>query len=151
MKHKWYVMLECFKVGLYRQGIVHDLSKFSPTEFLPSAKYFQGTKSPTEKERIEKWYSEAWLHHKGRNKHHHHYWIDIDRGNIIPVEMPEKYVLELCCDFIGAGKSYNAKGFNQKEPIKYFKENVDKTYIHPNTVKSIENHLMRYSIYGSLK
>ena len=54
MRHKWYVMVECFKVGLYRQGIVHDLSKFSITEFMPSARYFQGDKSPTEKERIER-------------------------------------------------------------------------------------------------
>lgn len=65
--------------------------------------------------------------------------------------MPEKYVLELCCDFIGAGKAYNPKGFNQKEPLKYFKENVCKEWIHPNTVKKIEEHLTKYSLFGSLK
>ena len=151
MKHKWYVMVECFKVGLYRQGIVHDLSKFSITEFMPSVRYFQGDKSPIEKERIERWYSEARLHHKGRNKHHQHYWIDIDRGNIIPVEMPEKYVLELCCDFIGAGKAYNPKGFSQREPYDYFMNKIDKKYIHPKTVKDIEGYLASYAITWKLK
>lgn len=151
MRHKWYVMVECFKVGLYRQGIVHDLSKFSITEFMPSARYFQGDKSPTEKERIERWYSEARLHHKGRNKHHQHYWIDIIDDKLTPVEMPEKYVLELCCDFIGAGKAYNPKGFNQKEPLKYFQEKVNKARIHPKTVKDIEGYLVSYAITWKLK
>lgn len=31
-KHKLTVMDLCFKVGLIRQGLAHDLSKYSPTD-----------------------------------------------------------------------------------------------------------------------
>ena len=75
-KHKIYVMRECFRVGLYRQGLLHDLSKYSWTEFRIGCRYYQGTRSPNNAEREEKGYSSAWLHHKGRNKHHYEYWID---------------------------------------------------------------------------
>ena len=69
-------MQHCFQVGLYRQGLLHDLSKYSPKELLPGFRYFQGDRSPNDAERKAKGYSSAWLHHKGRNKHHLEYWID---------------------------------------------------------------------------
>ena len=75
-QHKLTVMQYCFAVGLYRQAILHDLSKYSPTEFLIGAKYYQGNRSPNNAEREAKGYSSAWLHHKGRNKHHFEYWLD---------------------------------------------------------------------------
>ncbi|MCD8119452.1 MAG: DUF5662 family protein [Lachnospiraceae bacterium] len=79
--HKWLVMKHCFAIGLYRQGLLHDLSKYSPVEFLPGAKYYQGGKrSPNNAEREDRGYSQAWLHHKGRNKHHMEYWIDYQPG-----------------------------------------------------------------------
>ena len=74
--HKLLVMKHCFKVGLYKQGLLHDLSKYSPTEFLVGCRYYQGTRSPNNAEREATGYSTAWLHHKGRNKHHYEYWID---------------------------------------------------------------------------
>lgn len=79
--HKWLVMKHCFAIGLYRQGLTHDLSKYTLTEFLPGAKYYQGGKrSPNNAEREDRGYSQAWLHHKGRNKHHMEYWIDYQPG-----------------------------------------------------------------------
>ena len=74
--HRALVRKYCFKLGLYRQGLMHDLSKYSPTEFFVGAKYYQGYRSPNTAERLERGYSSAWLHHKGRNKHHLEYWID---------------------------------------------------------------------------
>ena len=76
------VMHNCFMRGLYRLGLVHDLSKYSWTEFSVGAKYYQGTRSPNDAERESKGYSSAWLHHKGRNKHHLEYWVDysVDRN-----------------------------------------------------------------------
>lgn len=67
LKHKTIVCGFCFKCGLYRQGLTHDLSKLSPAEFIPGVRYFSGKRSPNEQERTEKGYSAAWLHHKGRN------------------------------------------------------------------------------------
>ena len=39
--HKILVMQGCFKVGLYGQGLLHDMSKYSPAEFLVGARYYQ--------------------------------------------------------------------------------------------------------------
>ena len=69
-QHKLLVMQNCFRVGLFKQGLLHDLSKYSPAEFLTGVHYYQGDRSPNAAEREEKGYSSAWLHHKGRNKHH---------------------------------------------------------------------------------
>lgn len=74
--HKILVMQGCFKIGLYKQGILHDLSKYSPSEFWVGVKYYQGTQSPNNAEREALGYSSAWLHHKGRNRHHYEYWLD---------------------------------------------------------------------------
>ena len=84
--HKWYVFIECCKEGIIWQGIIHDLSKFSPQEFIPSAKYYNGDGNDKE-------YQEAWLHHKGHNKHHWEYWVDwhSDTGDYIVSEIPLRY------------------------------------------------------------
>lgn len=80
-RHRHKVMRLCFKVGLYKQGLLHDLSKYTPSEFIPGVKYFQGNRSPQAKERELFGYSAAWLHHKGRNKHHFEYWVDSGANN----------------------------------------------------------------------
>jgi len=125
-KHKWYVMIECFKRGLYWQGIVHDLSKYSLTEFRESAKYFQGTGTPINKIKAELGYSGAWLHHKVRNKHHWEYWTDFFEGEIKACPIPNKYIEEMCCDMIGASKAYLKGKYDSKEPLKYFLERKEK-------------------------
>lgn len=124
-KHKWYVGIECFKRGLYWQGIVHDLSKFGFTEFFTSARYFQGDSSPIDAEKKERGYSIAWLNHKAKNKHHWIYWTDRKDGKEIAVPMPDKYIKEMLCDYIGAGKAYNKTKYTNQSPLNYY-ENVDK-------------------------
>ena len=107
--HKRLVARHCFKVGLYRQGLTHDLSKFAPVEFIPGVKYFRGYRSPNEIERIEKGYSAAWLHHKGRNKHHFEYWIDFapdkSRG-LIGNRMPLRFLVEMVMDATAASPTW---------------------------------------------
>ena len=103
--HKFLVMQGCFRLGLYRQGIMHDLSKYSPTEFLVGVKYYLGTRSPNDGERMDKGYSSAWLHHKGRNKHHLEYWIDYNPEadhQMTGLVMPVQYVAEMFCDRVAA-------------------------------------------------
>ena len=110
--HKYLVMKGCFAVGLYRQGICHDLSKYSWTEFRVGAKYYQGNRSPNNAEREDIGYSSAWLHHKGRNRHHYEYWVDYStqsiEGGMAPVPMPRKYVAEMLMDRIAASKTGEA-------------------------------------------
>lgn len=120
-RHKAVVYRECKACGITWQGIIHDLSKFSMIEFLPSAKYFQGDKSPIEAEKAKNGYSVAWLHHKGCNKHHWEWWTDFDNnGNIIANKIPYKYVVEMVCDWIGAGMVYSGEKWTQDEPINYY-------------------------------
>ena len=121
-RHKWYVYQECKKCGLLWQGIVHDLSKFGITEFCSSARYFQGNRSPIEAEKESIGYSLAWLHHKGYNKHHWEYWTDFNDkdGSVIVNKIPTKYVIEMICDWIGAGKAYNQGKWIQSDPLSYY-------------------------------
>lgn len=110
-RHRHKVIANCARAGILRQGLIHDLSKYSPTEFILGAKYFQGTRSPNEKERELYGYSQAWMHHKGRNRHHYEYWNDYNpkTKQIENVEMPVKYVIEMFCDRVAASKIYNGK------------------------------------------
>ena len=106
--HRRLVRQHCFRLGLYWQGLTHDLSKFSPVEFWAGVKYFQGDRSPNDAQRRDKGYSASWMHHKGRNRHHFEYWTDygVSGEGIIGVEMPKKYVAEMFCDRLAASKVY---------------------------------------------
>ena len=119
--HKYLVMKGCFAVGLYRQGICHDLSKYSWTEFRVGAKYYQGNRSPNNAEREDIGYSSAWLHHKGRNRHHYEYWVDYStqsiEGGMAPVPMPRKYVAEMLMDRIAASKTYRGSAYKDSDPL----------------------------------
>ncbi len=118
-KHKYYVMKLCFRFGLYKQGLKHDLSKYSWCEFSTGAKYYLGYKSPNSNERDQIGYSSAWLHHKGRNKHHWEYWIDFTSKGIITIEMPIKYVVEMFCDRVAATMVYQGDNFDFTAPLDY--------------------------------
>lgn len=131
--HKWYVLKACFKVGLYWQGITHDLSKYSFKEFFTSAKYFQGDKSPIEAEKAKIGYSVAWQHHKGHNPHHWQYWLDFDEGKLICLPMPPKYLAEMMCDWIGAGKAYNKGKWTVDEYFKWYANHRNTTIIHKSS------------------
>ena len=118
-RHRHKVLIHCARAGILWQGLRHDLSKFSPSEFIPGVKYYQGTRSPNEGEREDKGYSLAWMHHKGRNKHHFEYWSDFNVKSFRnePVEMPYRYVAEMFCDRLAASKTYNGKKYKQTDPF----------------------------------
>ena len=142
-KHKLLVMKGCFAVGLYRQGFMHDLSKYMPSEFLVGAKYYQGTRSPNNAEREAIGYSSAWLHHKGRNKHHYEYWLDyssrgMKNGNILePAKMPTKYMVEMVMDRIAASKNYLKEDYTDASPLAYLDGAKDVNLIHKDTYRQL--------------
>lgn len=140
--HKYLVMQGCFKVGLYKQGILHDLSKYTPTEFLVGAKYYQGDRSPNNAEREAIGYSSSWLHHKGRNKHHYEYWIDYSTkeipGGMAPAPMPNKYIVEMLMDRIAACKVYHGEDYTTKAPLAYYELGKDMAPLHKVTRKKLE-------------
>ena len=148
MEHKYLVMKQCFAVGLYYQGITHDLSKFCPEEFINGCRYFQGGKrSPNNREREVKGYSQAWMHHKGRNKHHFEFWNDYrvrtESGQfpVKAVRMPRRYVAEMLMDRIAASKTYLKGDYTQHEPLKYFRKGKGKMLMDPRTAGELERML----------
>ena len=149
-RHRHLVMRNCFECGLYWQGLTHDLSKYGFTEFWLGAKYYLGTKSPHHLERQEKGYSEAWMHHKGRNKHHAEYWVDINLKSLQyePVDMPDKYIAESICDRIAASKNYNWKNFEPHMALDYYHKEKTKLPLHPNTDRKFEFLLKLYAEKG---
>ena len=149
-KHRHVVIVHCFKAGVFWQGLRHDLSKYSPTEFIPGMKYYAGTHSPNETERAKFGYSLAWIHHKGRNKHHFEYWTDYNpKSKVVePVKMPMRYVAEMFCDRVAAGKIYNGKNYNDKSPIEYFMKAKGRRVIHPETSDLLESLLVMLSEEG---
>ncbi len=140
--HRHLVMMGCFQVGLYRQGLLHDLSKYSLSEFLVGVKYYQGTRSPNNAEREAIGYSSAWLHHKGRNKHHYEYWIDYSLhaipGGMMPCPMPNKYIAEMVMDRVAACKTYQGAAYTQRSPLEYYLEGKDPAPLHEYTRTNLE-------------
>lgn len=149
--HKWLVMKYCFRLGMIKQGLLHDLSKYTPVEFKVGAKYYQGTRSPNTAEREARGYTTAWLHHKGRNKHHMEYWIDYDltgKGGMIGMKMPVKYVVEMFCDRVAASRNYNPDTYNDSFPLAYYERGKSKYLLHPETAQLLEKLLKMLAEQG---
>ncbi len=149
--HKVLVMKHCFKVGLYKQGLLHDLSKYTPTEFFAGVKYFQGDRSPNDAQKEDKGLSTSWLHHKGRNKHHYEYWIDYKfkkEDGLTGMKMPVEYVVEMFCDRVAASKIYNKENYTDADSLNYYHKGKDYYMIHPQTDALLRKLLKMLAIKG---
>lgn len=144
IKHRHEVMKNCFKSGIFIQGLTHDLSKFSPSEFLVGVTHYQGYRSPNEGEREDYGYSKAWMHHKGRNKHHFEYWTDynIETRRLEPIKMPKKYVIEMFCDRVAASKVYLGENYDDSAPFRYFDNGRARRVMHEKTSEELEKLLV---------
>lgn len=153
LHHKNLVRKGCFKVGLYRQGILHDMSKYHPVEFLVGCKYYQGNMSPNNAERKAKGYSAAWLHHKGRNKHHLEYWIDYsaEQGIMTGMQMPTKYVVEMFIDRMSASKNYMKGDYTDQSPLQYYEKGKGHYMLHPASARLLEELLQMLADEGEEK
>ncbi len=149
-KHRHKVIQHCFKAGIGIQGLFHDITKYSPSEFIPGAKYYLGDKSPNEKERELFGYSEAWMHHKGRNKHHYEYWSDVDTRTHTyePVKMPMRYLTEMFCDRVAACKIYRGDKYTNSSALEYFMRGNAKNLMHRETAETLEEWLRMLSERG---
>ena len=163
IRHKWFVMNECFKVGLYWRGLKHDLSKFYPSEFIPYARYFYGDKKPKRDntgyykptDTGDKDFDFAWLLHQKRNDHHWQWWIlPEDEGSIKVLPMAQDALIEMVCDWIGAGK---AQGFLSppKEPLKecraWYEKNQHKMNLNNATRENINYILYVHNGYRQVQ
>ena len=136
IRHKYFVMIECFKHGLYWQGIVHDASKLLPSEFFPYVNHFYGKNNEDKKDNA---FDYAWLLHQKRNKHHWQWWLlQEDDGDVKKLEMPMKYIKEMLYDWKGAARAQGVGNKKNNYLIKkwYYKNcnkiklnNVTRAYI----------------------
>ena len=133
-------MVGCFRVGLYWQGLTHDLSKYTPTEFLIGVKYYQGVRSPNTAEREDKGFSEAWMHHKGRNRHHYEYWSDISpqTKQYASLPMPRKYLVEMVMDRRAACMTYQGPRYTDGAALEYFRKSIERNHMHPQTRQELD-------------
>ena len=138
------VLTHCFKAGIPFRGLLHDLSKYSPYEFVGGAKYYQGNRSPNEKERELFGCSKSWMHHKGRNRHHFEYWNDVNPATKLyePVKMPAVFLKEMFCDRVAASKIYQGDKYTDAHPFEYFARGNARLYMHEETAAMLEKLLI---------
>ena len=139
-KHKLLVCKYCFKFHLYKRGLLHDNSKYNIKEFYENIKYYNDNKSPIQICREQNGFSKAWLHHKGRNPHHWEYWVDLSTNPLTLPIIPYEYQIEMLCDFIAAGQTYN-KNWSPKDEYRWWIDNRDKIIMNEVNKKFIDNYL----------
>ena len=137
----------CIKVGEPWRGFMHDISKYSPTEFWEGIKYYNGEHSPITDCKKANGYSKAWLHHKGRNKHHSEYWVDFSAPEKTPI-MPYKYVAEMLCDKLAAGIIYKGKDWTKDYPLQYWSREKEKILINEKLKNLVTDFLEQVSKNG---
>ncbi len=148
-RHRFFVFLNCARCGIFVRGLLHDLSKYRPSEFLLSAKYCTGKKSPIgEERRAEGGYSTVFIYHTRRNRHHFEYWVDVTSGDVVLKPIPYQYVLEMCCDMISASRVYNGKAFSPEMPLAYFLSTEKKAMLHSASKDFVKEVLSRYRDTG---
>lgn len=148
-KHRWIVFKLCCKAGITWRGLVHDLSKYSPTEFWGSVKYYQGGKrSPIPIQKEQEGFSKVWLHHRAKNKHHSAYWYDSKAPVKAPI-IPYKYAVEMICDKLSASIVYTGKEWTKETELNYWKEKErDIEPINENIKKFFDEVFEQVSIDG---
>ena len=144
-QHKLLVMQNCFRVGLYKQGLLHDLSKYTPIEFIPGVIYYQGDRSPINREKELKTCSRGWLHHKGRNLHHFEYWIDYavnPKDGFIGAKMPKRFVAEMVIDRISASRNYQKENYTCRSAWEYYARAKD-VYVMNDETRFLLEYLLK--------
>ncbi len=149
-RHRLKVLILCCRAGIIWRGLVHDLSKYAPVEFFEGVKYYSGNRSPIKNCKDVNGYSEAWLHHKGRNKHHYEYWYDYETRITSPV-MPYKYFVEMVCDSVAAGMIYRGKKWTKEYQLTYWLKTKDYAKINPKMDKLLTQVYMDISRLGIKK
>ncbi len=147
LRHKWFVFVGGVRTRapLWRL-VVHDWSKFTRSEWGPYVRQFYApdgsnragvrrkdggydlAEQPYEFQR-------AWLGHQRRNKHHWQAWVLLgDNGQLVPIEMPERYVREMVADWIGAGRAITG----QWDPRPWYEKNRSLMVLHDETRVRVE-------------
>lgn len=149
LKHKWYVFLAGLKTGapLWRL-VVHDLSKFLPSELPHYNRQYYGKADDLEG------YAATWCKHQNRNPHHWEYWIPRTGSpgfpDNMPIPMPEWAVREMVADWMGAAKAYQG-AWPVAGKWTWFEQNHYKLKLHPHTWEILLRVLVECGLLGNVK
>ena len=142
--HKYWVFKYCCKCGIPIRGLLHDMSKFSPSELIPNLKYIEPGKSPINVAKEKDGYSKAWMHHKSHNPHHYEYWMDRFDNGCYVTRMPFECMVECLCDYLAANRAYNPK---EKKPyhseLEWWKKERKIKTMHPDNIRFLDHVLMQ--------
>jgi len=149
IRHKWFVFVAGLRVGripLWRL-VIHDWSKFMPSEWFPYVDYFYGDYPPWDlaklwpgyggrtKESVALSFDRAWLHHQHHNPHHWQHWIlRNDDGSTKPLAIPVHFAREMVADWMGAGRAITGKW----DAANWYLKNRDKIVMHEDTRYLVE-------------
>ncbi len=146
LRHKWFVYLASKKTGCsFWRALIHDWTKFLPIEWKPYAETFYNHDGSKRYEESPEFHG-AWLHHQKWNKHHWQYWMLYeDDGGWFATDMPEKYILEMVADWMGAGRAITGKW----EVVHWYNKNQSKIVLSSNTRARVKELLFSDPIYRS--
>lgn len=145
LRHKWFVFLECCRLGIPWRGVVHDLSKLRPSEFLPYARFFHNPDGSRRQVRSKTGYYKptdtgdaafdfAWFCHQKRNDHHWQWWVlpeDVSGVKVLPMSHVAR--LEMLADWRGAGRAQGTP-----DTLAWYRSNGHKLQLHPETRQWVE-------------
>lgn len=145
-RHQWYVRIACFRCGLWKRGLLHDWSKWTPAEFFPYARFF-GRTNPRTKSGYYKptdtgdpAFERAWLHHAHNNDHHWQHWAIVTEDGFKCYPMPYDAIKEMICDWWGAGRAQKS----ELTVLEWYNINSKKMRFHTKTRQMLEWLLERY-------
>ena len=150
LRHKWFVFLEACKLGIPWRGLVHDLDKLRPDEFIPYARFFHNPDGRKRQVRNRTGYYKpddtgdaafdfAWFLHQKRNRHHWQSFVfPLSAGGERIMPMQRADVLEMIADWRGAGRAQGTP-----DTIAWYCQNGDKLRLHPDTRVLVESLLER--------
>lgn len=146
LRHKWFVFLAAWRLGVPWLGLVHDLSKFRPSEWRPYVAFFHGKKAKPRRDSTGYYkptdtgdaaFDFAWLLHQKRNRHHWQWWVLPDDGGGLKVlPIPDRYRREMLADWRGAGRAQGTP-----DTLKWWLANNHKMRLHPETRAWLEAQL----------
>jgi len=140
LRHKWFCFVGCWRISpilsrTFLLGIIHDWSKFRPSEWSPCATHFFSD-GPDIFDIVKENFYFAFLHyHVQRNKHHWQHWVAIcDSGVHKCFDMPDCYIMEMVADWYAAGRAISGR----RLVTPWYEVNKDKILLSPMSRIKVE-------------
>lgn len=146
VRHRFFVFVECCKLGIPLRGFLHDRSKYRPSEWFPYVGFFHGKGKTFKRDKTgyykptdtgDSAFDFAWLLHQKRNDHHWQWWIlPSDEGGVKVLPMSSQARREMLADWKGAGRAQH-----RPDTRAWYLANWYKLQLHPDTRAWVDKQL----------